>query len=277
MVLFHTGIHLAMKNCCCYVHPLSLSSNTLHWLDIIFEYRVHIVYLIKMRVLTYTSYKEHCYLYTEIHGSIAVNSCQIELAQKDTILPSSVSIIVYKANKRTGAENNKFIHFNLSAGTYSIDDFNGKIKVAILQKRQDWEPLQIKDLKLVIPEDCTFMASSTIFIALGIPNNYLEKTTLIRSNLPPGSYKTSHDASPPPKSLSLHCKQINEVKNELDGQPSELLACMHVSNYKATFSLMHLVFLELGTHRPHLDFKILDENNNETILRTFYLQLLNKE
>ena len=75
----------------------------------------------------------------------------------------------------------------------------------------------------------------------------------------------------------MHCKQINKVKNELDGQPSSLLTCMHVSNFKATFSLMHLVFLKLGTHRPHLDFKILDENNNEIISRTFYLQLLNKE
>ena len=41
---------------------------------------------------------------------------------------------------------------------------------------------------------------------------------------------------------------------------------------------MHLIFLELeDTRRPHLDFKILDENNNEVISRTFYLQLLNKE
>ena len=174
-------------------------------------------------------------------------------------------------------ENYKFIHFNLSAGTYSIDDFNAKIKVAILQKRQDWEPPQIKDLKLVIPEHYTFMASNTIFIALGIRDNYLEKTTLIRSTLPPGSYKTSLDTQPPPKSLSLHCKQINKHKNELDGQPSSLLACMHVSNYKATFSPMHLVFLELDAHQPQLDFKILDENNNVVIQRTLYLQLLNKE
>ena len=35
--------------------------------------------------MTYTLYKEHCDLYTEIHGSIDVNSCQIELAQKDII------------------------------------------------------------------------------------------------------------------------------------------------------------------------------------------------
>ena len=53
--------------------------------------------------------------------------------------------MVYKAGKRTGVENTKFISFNLSAGTYSIYDFNAKIKVAILQQRQDWEPSQIKD------------------------------------------------------------------------------------------------------------------------------------
>ena len=121
------------------------------------------------------------------------------------------------------------------------------------------------------------MASNTIFIALGIPDNYLEKTTLIRSTLPPGSCKTPLDTSPPPKLLSLYCKQINKVKNELDGQPSSLLAYMQVSNYKATFSPMHLVFLELDAHQPQLDFKILDENNNVVIQRTLYLQLLNKE
>ena len=156
--------------------------------------------------MNYTLYKERCELYTEIHGSIAVNSCQIELAQKDIILLSNVSIIVYKAGKGTGVENNKFIHFNLSAGTYLIDNFNAKIKVAILQKRQDWEPPQIKDLRLMIPEHYTFMTYNTIFIALGILDNYLEKPTLIRSTLPPDSYKTSLDLSPPPKLLSLHCK-----------------------------------------------------------------------
>ena len=97
------------------------------------------------------------------------------------------------------------------------------------------------------------------------------------SRLFPRSYKTSLDTSPPPVSLSLHCKQINKVKNGLDGQPSSLLARMHVSNHKATFSLIDLVFLELDINQLPLDFKILDENNSEVILRTFYLQLLNKE
>ena len=86
-----------------------------------------------MKVLTYTSYKEHCDLHTEIHGSIAVNSCQIGLAQKDINLLSKFSIIVYKAGKRTGVESTKFISLNLSAGTYSIDDFNAKIQETILQ------------------------------------------------------------------------------------------------------------------------------------------------
>ena len=110
-----------MKNCCCYVHSLGLWSNTLHWhyIWISCSYRLF-------------NKNEGIDLYTEVHGSIAVNSCQIEIAQNDIILLSNASIIVYKAGKRTGMENNKFIDFNLSAGTYSIDDSNAKIKVEIL-------------------------------------------------------------------------------------------------------------------------------------------------
>ena len=51
-------------------------------------------------------------------------------------------------------------------GTYSIDDFNAKIKIAILQQRQDWEPPQIKDLKLVTPEDYLLMADNPFFLHL---------------------------------------------------------------------------------------------------------------
>ena len=108
------------------------------------------------------------------------------------------------------------------------------------------------------------MASNIFFIALGILDKHLEKTTIIKSTLPHGSYKTSLDTSP-------------QVKNELDGQPSNLLASMQVSDYEATFSQMHLVLLELDTRWHHLDFKILNENNNEVIPRTFYLQLLYKD
>ena len=132
------------------------------------------------------------------------------------------------------------------------------MKISILQQRQGWEPPQIKDLWLVIPESYTFMASNAIFIVLGIQDKYLEKTLLIRSTLPPGSYKTSLDTSAPPKILSLYCKKINKVKNELDDQSSSLLVSMHVFNYKATVFPIHLVFSELDIHQPHLDFKIFD-------------------
>ena len=121
------------------------------------------------------------------------------------------------------------------------------------------------------------MADNTIFYALGIQDDYLEKTTPIRWTLLPGSYKTSLDTSPPPRMLSLHFRQINKTKNELDGQPSSLLVSTHVLNYAASFSLAHLTFLELEDIHQHLDFKILDENNNDVIPRTFHLQLLNKQ
>ena len=134
-----------------------------------------------------------CDLYTEIHGSIAVNRCQIGLVQKDIILLSGVSVIFYKAGARIGVENNRFIKFSLSAGTYSIDVVNAKIRAAVLQERQDWVAPQIKDLKLVILEYYTFTASNIFFIAFGILDKHLEKTTLIKSTLPPGSYKTLLD------------------------------------------------------------------------------------
>ena len=57
----------------------------------------------------------------------------------------------------------------------------------------------------------------------------------------------------------------------------QVLVFMHVSNYKSTFSPMHLVFLEIDMHQHHLGFKILDENNDKVIPRKFYLQLLNKQ
>ena len=52
---------------------------------------------------------------------------------------------------------------------------------------------------------------------------------------------------------------------------------MHVFNYNATFYPAHLVFLELDIYQPLLYFKMLDENNNKVILRTFCLQLINKQ
>ena len=119
-----------------------------------------------MKVLIYTSCKEHCDLYTKILGSIAVDSCQIRLAEKDTILLSKPPIIIYKAGTTTSVENRNSIHSSIPAGTYLIDDSNTKIKEFVSQQMQDREPPQIKDLKLMIPKDYTFLADNTIFIVL---------------------------------------------------------------------------------------------------------------
>ena len=69
----------------------------------------------------------------------------------------------------------KCIYFNLSLSTYSIEPFNAKMKVAILQQRQGWEPPQNNDLKLIIPEDYTFMASNNSFIVLEYPTTILKR------------------------------------------------------------------------------------------------------
>ena len=65
------------------------------------------------------------------------------------------------------------IGFTVSEGTYSIDDFNAKIKVAILQQRQHWEAPQIKDLRLVIPKDY-------LWLIILFFTHLVYKTTILR-------------------------------------------------------------------------------------------------
>ena len=83
-----------------------------------------------MKVLTYTLYKEHCELYTEIYGSTAVNSCQIELAQKDIILLSNASIIVYKTGKRTAWK---------TINLYILTSQRALIQLTILMRKLRWK------------------------------------------------------------------------------------------------------------------------------------------
>ena len=72
-----------------------------------------------MKVLTCTSYKEHWELYTEIHGSIAVNDCQIGLFKKDKILLKD--IILMKYSKSSGIfGRDDYIQFTLSSATLSM-------------------------------------------------------------------------------------------------------------------------------------------------------------
>ena len=78
---------------------------------------------------------------------------------------------------------------------------------------------QIKNGSLVVPESYAFTADNNFFTALGVPEKILRKVNIKYLVIFSGSYKTSFVTTPPPKSLSLHCKQTNKVKNELNGQP----------------------------------------------------------
>ena len=87
-----------------------------------------------MKVLAYISYKKHCDLYTEIHGSIAVNSCQVVLFKKDKILLEDNELFKYSYSKASSSgvfKLDDYIEFTLSSGTYLVDEFNEKIKAAV--------------------------------------------------------------------------------------------------------------------------------------------------
>ena len=87
--------------------------------------------------MTYTSYKRHCKLYTEIHGSIAVNDWQIGLFKKDKILLGDNILIKYSKSSPSGTfDLDDYIQFTLLSATYSIDNFNAKIKAEVLQQNQ---------------------------------------------------------------------------------------------------------------------------------------------
>ena len=118
-----------------------------------------------------------CKLCTEIHGLIAVNSCQIGPAKKVIILLSDTVVILYKAGSRTDVVD-RHIKLILSTYTCSFDNFNTKIKAAVLKERQDWKLPQTKDLNLVMPDHYTFTTPNNFFIVLGITESSLLKSVL---------------------------------------------------------------------------------------------------
>ena len=145
-----------------------------------------------MKVLTYTSYKEHCDLYTEIHGLMAINNCHIGLFKKGKILLEENKLFKYSYSKASSSgifNLDDYIQFTLSSGTYSIDDFNKKIKAAVLQQKQNWDPPHIKNLRLVVPENYAFAADNNFFIALGMVEKILKNIDIKYSLVFSGSYK----------------------------------------------------------------------------------------
>ena len=111
---------------------------------------------------------------------------------------------------------------------------------------------------------------NSFFIALGILGKFLREINIEKSLVLSGTNETSFDTLLRQKSLSLYCKQINRVKNEVDVQPICLLAHMRFSAGKATISPRHLLSLQLDTHFGTSDFKLLREKRDLIIPNMFY-------
>ena len=133
-----------------------------------------------MKVLTYTSYKEHCELYIEIHGSIAVNSCKIELFKKDKRLLVDNKLFKYSHSKASSSgifKLDDYIKFTLSSGTYSIDEFNEKVKPSFSQQQQNWDAPHVQNLRLVVPENYAFIGDNNFSLRLVCLTKFLKILT----------------------------------------------------------------------------------------------------
>ena len=218
-----------------------------------------------MKKLEYTKFGHKKPFYTQFHErSLAVVSCDIELYNNINLITKVM--ILYAISKRL-VTNDSQLKIIIPAGTYSINQFNKKIKVS----KPMWVSPQIKDdYKLVIPEHHTFVASALLFKTLGIKANFLPKT---KSLLTKGKYQTN--LKPPPKKFTLHFKEIDKFHNEKDSQPFTQLFSLDVDN-NAVHYTSPLTYFSLSSSSPHnrLHFTLLDENQKKVIPNTFNLVLL---
>ena len=143
-----------------------------------------------------------------------------------------------------------------------------------------WKPPIIENYQLKIPDLYTFIASNLLFEALGITNTI--KLSTVKSSLFKGAYQTT--LTTPTKNVYFYCNQIDEIANEINGQPSKLLYSWDVSESregltyspKHAVNSNHLIFLQLSKTCHRLEFALLDNQNHEIIPKSFYLQLYNK-
>ena len=231
-----------------------------------------------MRLLTFTRlYQKNNILYTSIKGVIAI--LKIEFTQhktkNDKIRLTDEAIILYKRKKEE-----KPILFVLSKGSYSMDQFNQLLTKNNEIRTSQWEPPIIENYQPKIPDSYTFTASNLLFEALGITNAI--KLSAVKSSLFKGAYQTT--LTPTPKNIYFYCHQIDEIANEINGQPSKLLYSWDVSESQGDLTYSpkhavnsnHLIFIQLRKTCHRLEFALLHNQNNEIIPILFYLQLYNK-
>ena len=230
-----------------------------------------------MRLLTFTRYQKNNIFYTPVEGVIAILKIELTLpkTRNDKIRLTDELIILYKRKKEEQP-----ILITLSKGSYSIDQFNQLLTINNDVLTRQWEPPIIKNYQLKIPDLYTFIASNLLFEALGITNNI--KLSAVKSSLFKGGYQTT--LTPPTKNIYFYCNKIDKIFNEINGQPSKLLYSWDVSESQGDLTYSpkhavnsnHLIFLQLSKTCHRLEFALLDNQNNEIIPKSFYLQLYNK-
>ena len=221
-----------------------------------------------MRLLTFTRYQKNNILYTPIEGVIAILKIEFTLP-KTTNNKIRLTDEVIKKEKQP-------IQITISKGSYSIDQFNQLFAINTMQ----WKPPIIENYQLKIPDLYTLKASNLLFEALGITNTI--KPSAVKSTLFKGAYPTT--LTPTPKNIYFYCNQIDEISNKINSQPSKLLYSWDVSESQGdlTYSPKHavnynnLIFQQLRKTCHRLEFELLDNQNNEIIPKSFYLQLYNK-
>ena len=114
------------------------------------------------------SHKNHLYL--SLHGeSLAVHTCVITFNSTELINLITEFMILCTISKSLVPDHKSEIKKSIPEGTYVTQQFNFKVKDAINEKGNHWVAPEIKDYKLVIPENFAFIILKTFFSALGIP------------------------------------------------------------------------------------------------------------
>ena len=231
-----------------------------------------------MRLLTFRRYQKNNILYTPVKGVMAILKIAITLpkTRNDKLRLTDEVVIFYKKKKKKEQP----ILIILSKGSYSIDQFNQLLTKNNDIRTMQWEPPIIENYQLKIPDSYTFIASNLLFEALGITNNI--NLSAVKSSFFKGDYQTT--LTPSPKNIFFYCNQIDEISNEINGQPSKLLYSWDVSESQGDLTYSpkhavnsnHLIFLQLSKTCHRLGFALLDSQNNEIIPKSFYLQLYNK-
>ena len=228
-----------------------------------------------MRLLTFTRYQKNNILYTPIEGVIAILNIEFTLpkTRNDKIRLTDEVMILYRRKKKSSRS-------KLCKGSYSIDQFNQLLAKNSAVHTMQWKPPITENYQLKIPDLYTFIASNLQFEALGITNTI--NLSAVKSSLFKEAYLTT--LTPTPKNIYFYCNQIDEISNEINGQPSKLLYSWDVSESQGNLTYSpkhavnsnHLIFLQLSKTCHRLEFALLDNQSNEIIPKSFYLQLYNK-